>query len=128
MSLIQTLGSLYPFPLMFLQYLYLKFPYDNHFNRYFQNAIDSPKRVDSERWARDYGFPGDVWLLEIVVLEYLVGHYPLIGLVEKLDLVALICAICFRERLEMSETTSWKSCSFMRSCLENLKFTNLETT
>lgn len=81
-------------------------------------AYMSPERVDSERWGGDYGFAGDVWSLGVVVLECLVGHYPLIGFGEKPDLMALICAICFGERLEMPETASPEFRRFVRSCLE----------
>ncbi|KAJ4706871.1 putative Mitogen-activated protein kinase kinase 5 [Melia azedarach] len=88
-------------------------------------AYMSPERVDSERWGGgadydyyDYGFAGDVWSLGVVVLECLVGHYPLIGRGEKPDLVALICAICFGETLEMPETASPEFPSFVKNCLE----------
>lgn len=84
-------------------------------------AYMSPERVDPERWGGDNnadGFAGDVWSLGVVVLECLVGHYPLIGMGEKPDWAALICAICFRERLEMPERASMEFRSFVRSCLE----------
>ncbi|XP_031248732.1 mitogen-activated protein kinase kinase 10-like [Pistacia vera] len=84
-------------------------------------AYMSPERVDPERWGGDNnkdGFAGDVWSLGVVVLECLVGHYPLIGIGEKPDWAALICAICLGERLEMPEGASMEFRSFVRSCLE----------
>ncbi|XP_017972805.1 PREDICTED: mitogen-activated protein kinase kinase 10 [Theobroma cacao] len=83
-------------------------------------AYMSPERVDPERWngCDADGFAGDVWSLGVVVLECFVGHYPLIGLGEKPDWAALMCAICFGERLEMPETASPEFRSFVRRCLE----------
>ncbi|OMO77352.1 hypothetical protein CCACVL1_15061 [Corchorus capsularis] len=83
-------------------------------------AYMSPERVDPERWngRNADGFSGDVWSLGVVVLECFVGHYPLIGLGEKPDWAALMCAICFGERLEMPETASLEFRSFVKRCLE----------
>ncbi|KAB2000461.1 hypothetical protein ES319_D12G233400v1 [Gossypium barbadense] len=83
-------------------------------------AYMSPERVDPERWdgGNADGFSGDVWSLGVVLLECLVGHYPLIGLGEKPDWAALICAICLGERLEIPETASPDFRSFVRRCLE----------
>ncbi|PPD81566.1 hypothetical protein GOBAR_DD21506 [Gossypium barbadense] len=83
-------------------------------------AYMSPERVDPERWdgGNANGFSGDVWSLGVVLLECLVGHYPLIGLGEKPDWAALICSICLGERLEIPETASPDFRSFVRRCLE----------
>ncbi|GLT80584.1 hypothetical protein SLA2020_520170 [Shorea laevis] len=83
-------------------------------------AYMSPERIDPERWDGDNadGFAGDIWSLGVVVLECFVGHYPLIGIGEKPDWAALMCAICFAERLEMPETASPELRSFARRCLE----------
>ncbi|MBA0862607.1 hypothetical protein Goshw_010679 [Gossypium schwendimanii] len=83
-------------------------------------AYMSPERVDPERWdgGNADGFSGDVWSLGVVLLECLVGHYPLIGLGEKPDWAALICAICLGERLEIPETASPDFRTFVRRCLE----------
>ncbi|KAJ9135128.1 hypothetical protein P3X46_032342 [Hevea brasiliensis] len=83
-------------------------------------AYMSPERFDPERWDGDNadGFAGDVWSLGVVVLECLVGHYPLIGVGEKPDWAALVCAICFGERLEMPENASPEFRSFVIRCLE----------
>ncbi|KAH7576496.1 hypothetical protein ACOSP7_003146 [Xanthoceras sorbifolium] len=83
-------------------------------------AYMSPERVDPERWGGDNnadGFAGDVWSVGVVVLECLVGHYPLIGMGEKPDWAALICAICLGERLEIPESASPEFRSFVRRCL-----------
>jgi mitogen-activated protein kinase kinase 5 len=86
-------------------------------------AYMSPERIDPERWDGngpngDHGFAGDVWSLGVVVLECLVGHYPLIGCGEKPDWAALVCAICFGERLQMPKSASSRIQSFVRGCLE----------
>lgn len=83
-------------------------------------AYMSPERVDPEGWngGNSDGFAGDIWSLGVVVLECFVGHYPLIGLGEKPDWAALMCAICFGERLEMPEMASPEFRSFVRRCLE----------
>ncbi|GAV75845.1 Pkinase domain-containing protein [Cephalotus follicularis] len=83
-------------------------------------AYMGPERIDPERWGGECsdGFAGDVWSLGVVVLECLVGHYPLIGLGEKPDWAALMCAICFGERLEMPDNASPEFRSFVRRCLE----------
>ncbi|GKV52850.1 hypothetical protein SLEP1_g59405 [Rubroshorea leprosula] len=84
-------------------------------------AYRSPERIDPERWDGDKadGFAGDVWSLGIVVLECFVGRYPLIGIGEKPDWAALMCAICFGERLEMpDQTASPEFRSYVRRCLE----------
>ncbi|KAI9177444.1 hypothetical protein LWI28_015353 [Acer negundo] len=84
-------------------------------------AYMSPERVDPERWDGDDnadGFAGDVWSVGVVVLECLVGHYPLIGMGEKPDWAALIWGICFGERLEIPESASPEFRSFVWRCLE----------
>ncbi|KAJ4839131.1 hypothetical protein Tsubulata_042717 [Turnera subulata] len=83
-------------------------------------AYMSPERFDPEGWGGDNpdGFAGDVWSLGVVVLECLVGHYPLIRYGEKPDWAALVCAICFGERLEMPENASPEFRNFVRRCLE----------
>ncbi|KAG6788611.1 hypothetical protein POTOM_004683 [Populus tomentosa] len=83
-------------------------------------AYMSPERIDPERWDGnvDHGFAGDVWSLGVVVLECLAGHYPLIGCGEKPDWAALVCAICFGERLQMPKSASSRIQSFVRRCLE----------
>ncbi|CAK7356088.1 unnamed protein product [Dovyalis caffra] len=83
-------------------------------------AYMSPERIDPERWGgdADHGFAGDIWSLGVVVLECLVGHYPLIGCGEKPDWAALVCAICFGERFEMPKNASSMIQSFVRRCLE----------
>ncbi|KAJ6714787.1 SERINE/THREONINE-PROTEIN KINASE UNC-51-RELATED [Salix viminalis] len=84
-------------------------------------AYMSPERIDPERWdgnIGDHGFAGDVWSLGVVVLECLVGHYPLIGRGEKPDWAALVCAISFGERLQMPKSASGRIQSFVRRCLE----------
>ncbi|XP_065878751.1 mitogen-activated protein kinase kinase 10 [Euphorbia lathyris] len=83
-------------------------------------AYMSPERLDPQRWDGDNadGFTGDVWSVGVVVMECLVGHYPLIGIGEKPDWAALVCAICFGERLEMPENASPEFRSFVGRCLE----------
>ncbi|KAJ8774023.1 hypothetical protein K2173_009454 [Erythroxylum novogranatense] len=84
-------------------------------------AYMSPERFDPEKWGGDHNadeFAGDVWSLGVVVLECLKGHYPLIGVGEKPDWAALVCAICFGEKLEMPENSSPEFRSFVRRCLE----------
>lgn len=82
-------------------------------------AYMSPERFDPEGWDgyNADGFAGDVWSLGVVVLECLVGHYPLIGVGEKPDWATLVCAICFQERLEMPENASPDFRSFVSKCL-----------
>lgn len=85
-------------------------------------AYMSPERVDPERWDgeddENGGYAGDVWSVGVVVLECLVGRYPLIGSGEKPDWAALICAICFGEGLEIPANASPEFESFVRKCLE----------
>ncbi|XP_050230724.1 mitogen-activated protein kinase kinase 10 [Mercurialis annua] len=80
-------------------------------------AYMSPERFDSDGKNAD-GYSADVWSLGVVVLECLVGHYPLIGVGEKPDWAALVCAICFGERLEFPENASPEFQSFVTRCLE----------
>ncbi|KAK9274774.1 hypothetical protein L1049_022026 [Liquidambar formosana] len=85
------------------------------------SAYMSPERFDPERWGGDCsdGFAGDVWSLGVVVLECLVGHFPLIGPGQKPDWPTLMCAICFGEKMEMPETAaSPEFQSFVCRCLE----------
>ncbi|XP_038726348.1 mitogen-activated protein kinase kinase 10-like [Tripterygium wilfordii] len=83
-------------------------------------AYMSPERFDPERWGGEGGdgFAGDVWSLGVVVLECLVGHYPLIGTEETPDWAALMFAICFKERPEMPDSASLEFCDFVGRCLE----------
>ncbi|XP_038688355.1 mitogen-activated protein kinase kinase 10-like [Tripterygium wilfordii] len=84
-------------------------------------AYMSPERFDPERWGGGEGgdgFAGDVWSLGVVVLECLVGHYPLIGTEETPDWAALMLAICFKERPEMPDAASFEFCDFVGRCLE----------
>ncbi|EEF34718.1 mitogen activated protein kinase kinase, putative [Ricinus communis] len=64
------------------------------------------------------GYSGDVWSLGVVVLECLVGHYPLIGSGEKPDWAALVCAICSGKRLDFPANASPELQSFLQRCLE----------
>ncbi|XP_021893613.1 mitogen-activated protein kinase kinase 10-like [Carica papaya] len=86
-------------------------------------AYMSPERVDPERWSdgssnSNAGFAGDVWSLGVVVLECMVGHYPLIRVGEKPDWAALAYSICFEDRVEMPEKASVEFGNFVRVCLE----------
>ncbi|EEF28859.1 mitogen activated protein kinase kinase, putative [Ricinus communis] len=83
-------------------------------------AYMSPERFDPEGWDGDNadGYSGDVWSLGVVVLECLVGHYPLIGSGEKPDWAALVCAICSGKRLELPANASPELQSFLQRCLE----------
>lgn len=83
-------------------------------------AYMSPERFDPERWGGDSsdGFAGDVWSLGVVVLQCLMGRFPLIGPGQKPDWATLMCVICFSERLEMPETASPEFQSFIGRCLE----------
>ncbi|WCJ29070.1 Mitogen-activated protein kinase kinase 10 [Euphorbia peplus] len=83
-------------------------------------AYMSPERLDPQRWDGDNadGFSGDVWSVGVVVMECLVGHYPLIGIGEKPDWAALVCGICFGGTLEMPENASPEFRSFVGRCLE----------
>lgn len=83
-------------------------------------AYMSPERFDPERWNGECcnGFAGDVWSLGVVVLECLVGRFPLIDPGQKLDWATLMCAICFGEKMVMPETASPEFQSFVLRCLE----------
>lgn len=83
-------------------------------------AYMSPERVDPERWGGENAdeFAGDVWSLGVVMLECLLGHFPLIGPGQRPDWATLMCAICFGEKLEMPEKASYEFQNFVRRCLE----------
>ncbi|KDP30376.1 hypothetical protein JCGZ_17105 [Jatropha curcas] len=84
-------------------------------------AYMSPERLDLQGWNEDNGgdgFAGDIWSLGVVILECLVGHYPLIGMGEKPEWAALVYAICFEERLQMPENASPEFQCFVIRCLE----------
>jgi mitogen-activated protein kinase kinase 5 len=71
-------------------------------------AYMSPERFDLERWGGENvdEFVGDVWSLGVVMLECLLGHFPLIGPQQRPHWATLMCAICFGERFEMPEKAS----------------------
>jgi mitogen-activated protein kinase kinase 5 len=83
-------------------------------------AYMSPERFDLERWGGENvdEFVGAVWSLGVVMLECLLGHFPLIGPQQRPDWPTLMCAIYFGERLEMPEKASKEFQSFVRRCLE----------
>lgn len=83
-------------------------------------AYMSPERVDPERWDGENAdrYAGDVWSVGVVMLECLLGHFPLIGVGQKPDWPTLMCAICFGEKLEMPEKASLEFKSFLHRCLE----------
>ncbi|MED6143698.1 hypothetical protein PIB30_008339 [Stylosanthes scabra] len=92
-------------------------------------AYMSPERIDPETWRGGGGgeknknnggddFAGDVWSVGVVVLECLLGHFPLIGAEQRPDWATLMCAICFGEKVEMPETASPPFKSFVLRCLE----------
>lgn len=83
-------------------------------------AYMSPERFDLSRWGGENvdEFAGDVWSLGVVMLECFLGHFPFIDPGQKPDLVTLVCAICFGEKLEMPEEASPEFQSFVKRCLE----------
>ncbi|KAK7407143.1 hypothetical protein VNO78_08811 [Psophocarpus tetragonolobus] len=83
-------------------------------------AYMSPERVDPDRWsgANADEFAGDVWSMGVVMLECLLGYFPLLGPGQKPDWATLMCAICFGEKLEMPEKASSQFQNFVRRCLE----------
>ena len=84
-------------------------------------AYMSPERIDPESWGGEKNgdeFSGDVWSMGVVVLECLLGHFPLIGAQQRPDWATLMCAICFGEKVEMPETASPEFQSFVMRCLE----------
>lgn len=84
-------------------------------------AYMSPERMDPERWngGRCDGYAGDVWSVGVVAMECCAGRFPLVGEGEKLDWVALMCAVCFGEDMEsVVKMGSPEFESFCRRCLE----------
>ncbi|ESW30264.1 hypothetical protein PHAVU_002G138400 [Phaseolus vulgaris] len=83
-------------------------------------AYMSPERIDPERWGGENAdeFAGDVWSMGVVMLECLLGYFPLIGAGQRADWATLMCAICFGEKLEMPEKASPEFQNFVRRCLE----------
>ncbi|BAT99639.1 mitogen-activated protein kinase kinase 10 [Vigna umbellata] len=83
-------------------------------------AYMSPERIDPERWGGENAdeFAGDVWSMGVVMLECLLGYFPLIGAGQRPDWATLMCAICFGEKLEMPEKASPEFQNFVRRCLE----------
>ncbi|XP_027362854.1 mitogen-activated protein kinase kinase 10 [Abrus precatorius] len=83
-------------------------------------AYMSPERVDPERWGGENAdeFAGDVWSMGVVMLECLLGYFPLIGPGQRPDWATLMCAICFGEKLDMPKKASLEFQNFVERCLE----------
>ena len=84
----------------------------------------SPERFDTERSHdgeddRVDPYAADVWGLGLVVLELLMGRYPLLPAGQKLTWTALMYAICFGELPAIPDgTASPELRSFVAACLQ----------
>uniref|UniRef100_A0ACD6A6Y2 Uncharacterized protein n=1 Tax=Avena sativa TaxID=4498 RepID=A0ACD6A6Y2_AVESA len=88
-------------------------------------AYMSPERFDTER-SRDGGeedrvdpYAADVWGLGVIVLELLMGRYPLLPAGQKLTWAALMCAICFGELPAIPDGLASRELrGFVAACLQ----------
>jgi serine/threonine protein kinase len=88
-------------------------------------AYMSPERFDTERWNDDGEevrvdpYAVDVWGLGLIVLELLMGRYPLLPAGQKPTWTALMWAICFGELPTIPEGAASPALrDFVAACLQ----------
>ncbi|VVA95155.1 unnamed protein product [Arabis nemorensis] len=84
-------------------------------------AYMSPERFDSESVVAAGGsedvYAGDIWSFGLMMLELLVGHFPLLPPGQRPDWATLMCAVCFGEPPKAPESCSEEFRSFVDCCL-----------
>ncbi|KAL0731734.1 hypothetical protein Bca4012_027828 [Brassica carinata] len=81
-------------------------------------AYMSPERFDSESGGGSSDvYAGDIWSFGLMMLELLVGHFPLLPPGQRPDWATLMCAVCFGEPPRAPEGCSEEFCSFVDCCL-----------
>ncbi|CAF1910461.1 hypothetical protein YC2023_016917 [Brassica napus] len=79
-------------------------------------AYMSPERFDSGGGSSDV-YAGDIWSFGLMMLELLVGHFPLLPPGQRPDWATLMCAVCFGEPPRAPEGCSEEFRSFVDCCL-----------
>ncbi|CAN8235070.1 unnamed protein product [Cochlearia groenlandica] len=84
-------------------------------------AYMSPERFDSESNGGGGGggdvYAGDIWSFGLMMLELLVGYFPLLPKGQRPDWATLMCAVCFREPPRAPEGCTEEFRSFVDCCL-----------
>lgn len=82
-------------------------------------AYMSPERFDSESGGGGSSdvYAGDIWSFGLMMLELLVGHFPLLPPGQRPDWATLMCAVCFGEPPRAPEGCSEEFRSFVECCL-----------
>jgi len=82
-------------------------------------AYMSPERFDSESAGGSSGdvYAGDIWSFGLMMLELLVGHFPLLPPGQRPDWATLMCAVCFGEPPRAPEGCSEEFRDFVDCCL-----------